>query len=289
MAGPLKQKAVPLTSSPPSSNRPPAPISVPRQSQDYNFAGPSAARVSVCYCFDSGPPLILPAGVQAFSFRNYDEYDRPRDKPIVSAQAWNADGDVDGAVLNYEPERRRIGDGAEVLQRWTLLLRRSWPRGRCVAYGADMAVNNPEWLTSVHTIAMALRKPRAADERGPTQWASLGLDGYKRPTDQFMPHFKERLAWKANRLETFYGFTKTRGTWFIDVQDQWLRDDRSEACAYSKPKIHNDEWILGQIEACPPTADICIFAGADNPDARAIVDAAILKTIGFIKNIKGIP
>jgi hypothetical protein len=279
MTGPLRTKPVPITSPPPRNVPINPPLATPRQSQDYNFAGP-ASRMAVCYTYPPhAPALILPPGVLALSHHNYGEGFLPVETPSVSAQAWNAESNVDGAVVNYEPVMRRRGDSVEVLKRWASLFRRTWPSGLCVAYGADTGINNPDWNTTPHAIAMALRKPKAKDEQGPTRFASLGLDGYKRRGDTDLAAFAERLAWKAERLERFYELTKTPGTWFIDVQDQFTYPGKS----YSVPVIHRKEWVLAQIDACPKKANLCIFAGASNADAREIVDQAVLNALGWAK------
>jgi hypothetical protein len=237
--------------------------------------------IAVCYTFPvSAPALILPPGVVALAHHNFGDGPKPSERPLsVSAQAWNTEGNIDGAVLNYEPKLRKRGDAVDVLKLWPSMLRRAWPTGVCVAYGADTGINNPDWNTTPFNIALVLRKPRKVGERGPQEWARLGLDGYKRTEDTDLTKFRGRLAWKAERLTRFYDLTKTRGVWFVDVQDQFTR----KKLAYSKPVVHGKEWIIAQIEACPKEADLCIFAGASNADARAVVDEAILKALGWAK------
>jgi hypothetical protein len=277
MTGPLKQKAVPLTSPKPRTE-PFEPMSAPRQTQDHSFGG----RLMVCYTYPIyAPALILPPGVLALSHHNYGEWFAPANVPSVSAQAWNTEGTVDGAVVNYEPVTRKRGDAVEVLKRWSFLFRRpnAWPSGVCVAYGADTGINNPDWNTTPHTIAMALRKPKTVRDTGPTVFASLGLDGYRRRGDVDLKAFAARLSWKAERLTRNFEWTKTPGTWFVDVQDQFTYPGK----AYAVPIIHRKEWVVAQIEACPKEADLCIFAGASNADARAVVDEAILKALGWAK------
>lgn len=279
MTGPLRQKAVPLTSPPPSGTAPPPPITTPRQTQDYNFAGP-VSRVMVCYTYPiQAPALILPPGVLALAHHNHGDWVEPAENPSVSAQAWNTEGNIDGAVVNYEPITRKRGDAVEVLKRWARLFRQKWPSGLVVAYGADTGINNPEWNTTPHTIAMALRRPRTMGVSGPTQFASLGLDGYRRRGDTDLTAFAARLAWKADRLVRNYEWSKTPGTWFVDVQDQFTYPGK----AYSVPLIHRKEWVLAQADACPKGANLCIFAGASNAEARKVVDDAVLDALSWIK------
>ena len=234
--------------------------------------------ISVCYTYPmQAPALVLPPGVVALAHHNFGEDDKPAERPAVSAQARNAGTNVDGAVLNYEPRNRTRGDSVDVLRRWPSLLRRAWPSGLCVAYGADTGINNPDWNTTPFNVAMVLRKPRKVGDTGPQEWARLGLDGYRRKADTNLVTFKARLAWKAERLTRFHELTGTPGVWFIDVQDQFTRG----ALAYSQPVIHAKEWIIAQIDACPKGAGLCIFAGASNGTAREIVDVAILKALGW--------
>lgn len=231
--------------------------------------------ISVCYTYHTPgrSPLALPAGIRALAHHNYGEGRLPLFRPIVSAQAERWDGGLDGVCINHEP-RERLPDLAE----WVRLLRRVWSPGlggEIVAYGADPGVN--QFIDKpVGTIAMALRRPRLVGYTGPQEWARLGYDGYKRPTDTKLQDFKDRLRYRIDRLRQYGAITRKPGVWFIDVQDQWAKD------AYTKPTIHADQWVLAQIEACPATVDMCIYAGANEDSARTIVDRAVMRALGWI-------
>lgn len=215
------------------------------------------------------PHLVPPAGWIGGKHMNFGQDRRPVAPVVTQGVAGRT------AMLNWEDKNilPKPGAGATDLREWSRQIRLYGFEGD-IAYGIDTGIDwggEHRWDHPVGTIAHALRFTRG--------FLRASYDTYPDPfigRREGVRHWKMLSDYRVDRLKMVQEITDQRSVQVVSCQEQATKD------CYTKPTLFSDA-LLEQIATnVDKDLDVCIFAGAANADARAIVDAGILKLAEMI-------
>jgi len=220
--------------------------------------------LAVCYSsWSATPHLPLPSGWGSLALHNFGTKHTPHLRPTISN---GASGSWLGRCIDHEAL-------IPVKRDWATLLKREVSPSdlgeTIVTFGTDTS-NQSTYDCLVGNIARAHRRSLPPSQA--PAYVSFGLDLYIRPGYESLPLYRRWAAYRTNRLLGVSAFTATPSWAFIGVQYQ-----SHKYCYDDDIRLYSASQIRQQLSAIPPGVSICIFAGARTPEARSIIDPAILR------------